>query len=173
MSYIGDLGLPSNGNLISSPSQTPLTAFSSLATDANGQITTLSAGLAGQVLTSVGLGTIPSFQNSSSVTWTTTIPILPATASINTAYAAISSGTNVILLLPASPSIGNTVSILLAGASKWQVIPNTAASQSIAFGDMGTSISLNSSSQGDFVQLTYVYSGIWFVTASVGNIILT
>jgi hypothetical protein len=133
-------------------------------TDSNGFLVSASASTAGQFLIS-NSGAIPSFQNPRNV-WLTTIP---ATASLNSSYAAIS-GTP-ITTLPLTATLGDTVSILLAGATSWQVNPG--AGQTIVLGNLSSSVSITSSDQGDFIALTYIASNKWYATSVIGNIILS
>ncbi len=85
-------------------------------------------------------------------------------------YAA-NSGSRLLITLPSSPTIGDLVGFYALGTGGFRIVQNTG--QQIQFGNQVTEMStgyIESTEQGDSIQLTYFGGGLWGVfPGSQGN----
>lgn len=137
-------------------------------------------GTSGQVLTSNGASSLPSWQDApstSSFTWS--VITTNTTASASNGYIT-NSASLITVTLPSTGVIGDTIRVLVAndtdyGGGGWKIAQPTG--HQIFFGTssttLGTSGYLQSSATGDSIELVCILAGtsaVWTVVSSIGNI---
>lgn len=131
-----------------------------------------SVGTSGQVLTSTGAGSLPTFQAAAAVLipWTEVTGTTQA-AAVNNAYIANNAGL-VTVTLPATAALGSIVHVVGKGAGLWRLTANTG--QTVKFGDQTTSTAgtITSTNQYDAVQVVCITADTtWACTGvSQGNL---
>lgn len=137
-----------------------------------GAINTVPNGTSGQVLTSNGSSTDPSWQDiptPPSFTWNTTSS--SQTLAANNGYIC-NGGAALSLLLPFVSSVGDILEITLDGAAGFQIRQN--AGQTIKFGMFETTAgvggSITSTSQGDSLRMVCSIANLrWVILSTMGN----
>jgi len=123
------------------------------------------------IIITPGAGTITIATISVGQTWT--VISSNQTLAVNNGYF-VGSG-SLSLLLPATSSVGDVIDVVLDGGTAWTI--TQAASQLITFGNVSTTTgvtgTLASSAVGDSVHLVCRTANLaWFVTSSIGNILV-
>lgn len=147
-------------------------------TDGSGEVQELALGSDGQVLTSNGASSAPSFEAPSGggggITWNE-VTGTSQSAAVDNGYIANNAGL-VTVTLPSTAALGSVVRVAGKGAGGWRVAQNSG--QSIRFGNTVTTTGaggrLDSNNDFDAVEIlcTTANSG-WTVISSVGNIEVT
>jgi hypothetical protein len=136
------------------------------------QLTTVTAGSSGQVLTSNGSGGVPSYQyiGAEGLAWSE-ITGATQTAAVNSGYIC-NRGSLITITLPATAAQGSIVHVVGKGAGGWSLVANTG--QTIQFGDQATSTagSVSSTDAHDAFQVICITADTsWSCTgASQGNL---
>ncbi len=139
--------------------------------DTNGQLSGLGFGSSGQVLTSTGAASSPTWQANSSLAWSVITGASQAMA-INNGYIANRAGT-VAFTLPTTSAVGDIIEVTgINTATGWSISWTT--NQQVFFGTATTTVttgSLASSAIRDSVRMVCVVADLtWNVLSSVGNI---
>jgi hypothetical protein len=141
--------------------------------DNTGNLTPISSGTSGFVLTSNGSAT-PSFQAPSSGGTVWNVISASQTLAVNNGYICVSPGGALALALPATSAVGNIIEVVLNGATSWQI--TQAAGQEIFIANTHTTIgaggSLTSTAQGDAVRLVCSVANTTWIAVSgfIGNL---
>ncbi len=158
-----------SGGEVSFPAAT-LTQYGVMVVGASGLLTSTAVGNAGEVLTSNGAGSDPTFQSSSGFVWNEETGT-SATMSVNNGYIANNAGL-VTLTLPASAAIGDAIQVITKGAGLVEIAQN--AGQTIHFGVLDTTTgaggSIAATNQWDTVEIVCVTANTDFaVVDAVGD----
>lgn len=136
----------------------------------NIRVGTLTAGTGISIINGAGSITINS--TATSFTWQTITA--NQTLAVNNGYFCISPGGALSLALPAVSAIGDTIAIVLDGATSWIITqPNAATRIRIANNQttLGVTGTLASTQQGDTIYLVcQTANARWVVTDVIGNI---
>lgn len=135
----------------------------------------ISEGSAGQVGVSMPLGTVLYGQGSSNDPIATVISSLlwnsqttaTVTAVVNNAYV-ITDASAVTVTLPVTAALGSCVAIAGKGAGGWVLAPGSG--QTIQFGNVTASTSINSSNLYDCIEVVCIVANTtWAVRSVIGN----
>jgi hypothetical protein len=150
-----------------------LTANGVVIAQNNDAFTATSSGTPGQVLTSNGSGSDPSFQTPSSGGFSWNIASASHSMSVNNGYVSSATGL-VVLTLPSTAAFGSIIRVVANGGSGWQIAQNSG--QTIHFGNLSTTLGvlgfLQSVSPYDAIELlcTVTDTDFTVINGPQGNI---